>query len=67
MSCGKIGDVADNWHKDHAPVKAGFCRCWGPFLESPGNLPSPLSIFLNVFSPITQQLQTWYLANVFIE
>ena len=27
---------------------------WGPFLESPGNLPGPKSIFLNVLSPITQ-------------
>ena len=40
---------------------------WGPFLESPGNLPGPLSIFLNVFSPITQWLQALYLANVIIE
>ena len=39
----------------------------GPFLESPGNLPGLLSIFLNVFSPITERLQTWYFANVFIE
>ena len=27
---------------------------WGPFLEIPGNLPGPIIIFLNVFSPITQ-------------
>ena len=26
----------------------------GPFLESPGNLSGPISIFLNVFSLITQ-------------
>ena len=26
----------------------------GPFLESPGNLPGPISIFLNVLSPIAQ-------------
>ena len=26
----------------------------GPFLESPGNLSGPISIFFNVFSPITQ-------------
>ena len=39
----------------------------GPFLEIPGNLPGPLSTFLNVFSPIRQRLQTWYFANVFIE
>ena len=24
-------------------------RVWGPFLQSPGNLPGPISIFLNVF------------------
>ena len=30
-------------------------------------VPGPISIFLNVFSPITQWLQTWFLANVFIE
>ena len=29
-------------------------RARGPFLESPGNLPGPISIFLNVFSPIKQ-------------
>ena len=29
-------------------------RFRGPFLESPGNLPGPISIFLTVFSPITQ-------------
>ena len=27
---------------------------WGPFLESPGYLPGPITIFLNAFSPITQ-------------
>ena len=26
---------------------------WCPFLEIPDNLPAPISIFLNVFSPIT--------------
>ena len=25
------------------------CRDWGPFLESPGNLPGPISLVLNVF------------------
>ena len=42
-------------------------QTWGPFLENPGNLPGPISIFLNVLSLITQGLQTWYLANIFIE
>ena len=42
-------------------------EAWAPFLESPGNLPGPISMFLNVSSPIAQWLQIWYLANVFIE
>ena len=33
----------------------GFDEDWGPLLESPSNLPDPISIILlNVFSPITQ-------------
>ena len=38
-----------------------------PFLETPGNLPGPISIFLIFFSTITQWLETRYFANVFID
>ena len=36
-----------------------YLGTWRPFLESPGNLPGLISIFLNVFSPIRQRLQTY--------
>ena len=33
--------------------KFELCEIRGPFLQSPGNFSGPVSIFLNVFSPIT--------------